>query len=39
LPSHHGDPFNRLLIAQVIVEGATFVTHDRTIATHLIPAL
>ena len=39
LPSHHGDPFNRLLIAQVIVEGATFVTHDRATAKYLIPTL
>ncbi|HEX7500670.1 MAG TPA: type II toxin-antitoxin system VapC family toxin [Polyangia bacterium] len=39
LPSHHSDPFDRLLIAQVIVEGATFVTHDRSIANYLIPTL
>jgi PIN domain nuclease of toxin-antitoxin system len=39
LPSHHSDPFDRLLIAQVIVEGATFVTHDRGIASYLIPTL
>jgi PIN domain nuclease of toxin-antitoxin system len=39
LPSHHSDPFDRLLIAQVIVEGATFVTHDRAIANYLIPTL
>ena len=39
LPSHHSDPFDRLLIAQVIVEGATFVTHDRAIASYLIPTL
>ncbi|HEX7598462.1 MAG TPA: type II toxin-antitoxin system VapC family toxin [Polyangia bacterium] len=39
LPSHHSDPFDRLLIAQVIGEGATFVTHDRAIANYLIPTL
>ena len=39
LPSHHSDPFDRLLIAQVIVEGATFVTHDRASASYLIPTL
>jgi PIN domain nuclease of toxin-antitoxin system len=39
LPSHHSDPFDRLLIAQVIVEGATFVTHDRALASYLIPTL
>ena len=39
LPSHHSDPFDRLLIAQVIVEGATFVTHDRALASYLVPTL
>jgi PIN domain nuclease of toxin-antitoxin system len=39
LPSYHSDPFDRLLIAQVIVEGATFVTHDRSIASYFIPTL
>ena len=39
LPCHHSDPFDRLLIAQAIVEGATFVTHDRAIAKHLIATL
>jgi PIN domain nuclease of toxin-antitoxin system len=29
LPSHHKDPFDRLLIAQAIVEDATLVTGDR----------
>lgn len=28
LPRHHGDPFDRLLIAQAIHEGLTLVTHD-----------
>lgn len=37
LPAHHTDPFDRMLIAQVIVEGATFVTHDRALASYLIP--
>lgn len=39
LPSHHSDPFDRMLIAQTIVEGATFVTHDRAIASYLISTL
>jgi PIN domain nuclease of toxin-antitoxin system len=39
LPSHHSDPFDRLLIAHVIVEGATFVTHDRAITNYLVPIL
>jgi PIN domain nuclease of toxin-antitoxin system len=29
LPLHHGDPFDRLLIAQAIAEGLTVVTSDR----------
>ncbi len=28
LPSHHADPFDRLLIAQARVEGLTIVTVD-----------
>jgi PIN domain nuclease of toxin-antitoxin system len=30
LPLHHRDPFDRLLIAQALVEGLTVVTHDRS---------
>jgi len=29
LPAHHGDPFDRLLIAQAIEERATAITNDR----------
>jgi len=29
LPHHHGDPFDRLLIAQALETGATAVTNDR----------
>jgi PIN domain nuclease of toxin-antitoxin system len=29
LPAHHRDPFDHLLIAQAIAEGAAFVTADR----------
>ena len=28
LPAHHGDPFDRILIAQARLEGLTLVTHD-----------
>lgn len=28
LPPHHADPFDRMLIAQALVEDATVVTHD-----------
>lgn len=34
LPSHHRDPFDHLLIAQAIVEGAAFVTRDRMAARY-----
>lgn len=29
LPPHHGDPFDRMLVAQALAERATLVTHDR----------
>ncbi len=29
LPSYHADPFDRMLVAQAQIEGATVVTHDR----------
>ena len=29
LPSHHADPFDRMLIAQARLEGLTLVTADR----------
>ena len=29
LPMHHRDPFDRLMIAQAMVENLTMVTHDR----------
>jgi len=31
LPMHHRDPFDHLLMAQAIVEGAVFVSEDRHI--------
>lgn len=34
LPPHHTDPFDRMLISQAIVEGATIVTHDRQFAPY-----
>jgi PIN domain nuclease of toxin-antitoxin system len=34
LPLLHGDPFDRLLIAQCIVEGMTLLTADRTVARY-----
>jgi PIN domain nuclease of toxin-antitoxin system len=39
LPRHHRDPFDRMLIAQAQVEGATLVTHDRLFQPYDIPIL
>ena len=37
LPPHHADPFDRMLIAQARVEGATVVTHDPEFARYDVP--
>ncbi|MDP2783996.1 MAG: type II toxin-antitoxin system VapC family toxin [Sulfurimicrobium sp.] len=34
LPSHHQDPFDRLLVAQALVEPMRLVTHDATVAMY-----
>jgi PIN domain nuclease of toxin-antitoxin system len=39
LPPHHADPFDRLLVAQAIVEGATLVTHDRALEPYGLATL
>jgi PIN domain nuclease of toxin-antitoxin system len=39
LPSHHRDPFDRLLVAQAIHEGLTLVTSDEIIAQYAVPVL
>ena|SRR5215213_4927918 len=39
VPRHHGDPFDRLLIAQARVEGATIVTHDRALEPYAVPVI
>lgn len=39
LPHHHSDPFDRMLIAQAIVEGATVVTHDTQLEAYAVPLL
>ncbi|MDX1968285.1 MAG: type II toxin-antitoxin system VapC family toxin [Planctomycetaceae bacterium] len=39
LPVHHRDPFDRLLIAQAIVETATLITRDAELATYGVPIL
>lgn len=39
LPLHHTDPFDRILIAQARVEGATIVTHDRSFEPYGVPVI
>ena len=34
LPHIHGDPFDRLLIAQAVVEGMTLLTSDRVLSRY-----
>ena len=34
LPRIHGDPFDRMLVAQALVEGCTLVTHDDDVAKY-----
>jgi len=39
LPSHHRDPFDRLLIAQAMAEGMTLVSKDPHFADYGVPLL
>jgi PIN domain nuclease of toxin-antitoxin system len=39
LPRHHGDPFDRLLVAQAQGEAATLVTHDARLAAYDVPIM
>jgi PIN domain nuclease of toxin-antitoxin system len=39
LPNHHRDPFDRLLVAQAMVEGATLVTADHVLPAYGVPLL
>jgi PIN domain nuclease of toxin-antitoxin system len=39
LPSHHRDPFDRLLIAQAIWEGIPILSHDSMLAKYPIVTL
>jgi len=36
LPAHHRDPFDRMLVAQAIIEGLTLVTRDAHLKKHEI---
>ena len=39
LPKHHRDPFDRILIAQALLEGFTLVTQDAIFNKYAIPLL
>ena len=39
LPHHHGDPFDRLLIAQAMIERATLVSGDVAMRAYDVPVL
>lgn len=39
LPSHHRDPFDRMLVAQAQLEGLTIVTRDPRIAQYQVAVL
>jgi PIN domain nuclease of toxin-antitoxin system len=39
LPRHHGDPFDRMIVAQAKCEGLTVVTCDERIAVYDVPVL
>jgi PIN domain nuclease of toxin-antitoxin system len=39
LPLHHRDPFDRILVAQALVEGATLVTRDPHLSPYGMPLL
>jgi PIN domain nuclease of toxin-antitoxin system len=39
LPLHHRDPFDRMLVAQAVAEGATIVTRDPNLTSYSVPIL
>jgi PIN domain nuclease of toxin-antitoxin system len=39
LPRHHDDPFDRMLVAQGMIEDLTIVTHDRRFAEYGVDVL
>jgi PIN domain nuclease of toxin-antitoxin system len=39
LPAIHKDPFDRILIAQAVVEGITLLTADERVARYPVPVL
>ena len=39
LPNHHSDPFDRMLVAQALMEGMTLVSGDAQMAKYPVPIL
>lgn len=39
LPRHHGDPFDRVIVAQAQLEGLTIITRDPAIARYQVSIL
>jgi PIN domain nuclease of toxin-antitoxin system len=39
LPSHHRDPFDRMLVAQATLEGATLVSGDSAMRAYGVPVV
>lgn len=39
LPPHHKDPFDRIIIAQAIVEGMTIVSADHAFSAYSAPVV
>jgi PIN domain nuclease of toxin-antitoxin system len=39
LPRHHGDPFDRVLVAQAQAEGAVLVTDDAQLREYAVPVM
>lgn len=39
MPHHHADPFDRMLVAQAMIDGLTLVTSDRTLRRYPVATL
>jgi PIN domain nuclease of toxin-antitoxin system len=39
LPAHHRDPFDRMLVAQALLESCTLLTRDEAFAAYGVPLL
>lgn len=39
LPRLHGDPFDRMLVAQAMLENLTIMTHDKHISAYSVPCI